>query len=214
MLSEHGALSAGERVLDIGCGTGRAAVPLAAMLGEGRYVGFDVSPAAVAACLRRLGADPRFRFAVLDVRNGDYNRGGAVEETRACFPVDDASIDLAFATSVFSHLRLETIARYLQEAARVLAPGGRFLFTAYTLEDGRTAPGDFAFKPFGAESGVIDPRSPERAIAHTRAALERVVGEAGLELLAFLPGEWRQPAAYDGEQDLWCVRRPEMDAAP
>ena len=208
LLAEHGGLVPGERVLDIGCGTGRAAVPLAEVLGEGRYVGFDVSAAAVAACRRRLGHDPRFRFERLDLRNGDYNRGGAVEEAQARFPVDDASVDLAFATSVFSHLRLETVTRYLQEAARALAPGGRFLFTAYTLEDGRIAAGAFDFRPFGAESGVIDPRSPERAIAHTKAAFERAIAEAGLELRAFLPGAWRAPAAYDGEQDLWCVAAP------
>src|SRR5579875_3517828 len=54
-LITHGGLHAGSRVLDIGCGTGRAALPLSTYLGaQASYVGFDVSLRAVGACRRRF----------------------------------------------------------------------------------------------------------------------------------------------------------------
>jgi len=63
----------------------------------------------------------------LDVRNAHYNPGGTLSPDEALFPADDASIDVAFGASIFTHL-LEPAARhYLAETARCLRPGGVLL---------------------------------------------------------------------------------------
>src|SRR5262249_30986858 len=150
-------------------------------------------------------AAPNMRFQHLDVWNGEYNARGRVREDDAVFPVADASVDLAFATSVFTHMRMPAVRRYLAEAARVLKPGGRVAFTAFALEPGRDQSEAFAFQPFDATSKVVDPVVPERAIGHDRAALEAAVADAGLRLEGFWKGAWSPPAEYDGGQDLFVA---------
>ncbi len=140
--------------------------------------------------------------------------GGAIAETALAFPAMDCEIDVALATSVFSHMRLESIRHYLDETYRVLKPGGRFMFTAFALipkrvtaiEAGKAA---LAFQPWDGGAMVVDPRSPERAIAHPQEALEAAVREAGLDLPGgVVYGGWLPPTHYAGGQDLFVAVKP------
>jgi SAM-dependent methyltransferase len=215
-LIAHAGLKPSDQVLDIGCGVGRVALPLTDFLdASGGYIGFDISRRAVAGCQRRFARTrPDFEFVWLDLRNGDYNAGGGVAETEARFPVADGGIDVAFAASVFSHVRMETIRHYLIETARVLRPGGRFLFTAYALTPARRAAIQrretwLALLPWTDTSMVMDPRSPERAIAHDAEALTEAIHAAGLRLAApWRAGGWAPPAELGGRQDVWVVEKP------
>ena len=207
-LTDHAGFSASDRVLDIGCGNGRVAAQLSPMLREhGGYVGFDISRAGIAACRRQFAGQPHMAFQHLDVWNGEYNAKGKVAEIDTVFPVADASIDLAFATSVFTHLRMPAVRRYLAEAARVLKPGGRFAFTAFALEPGREATVAFPFTRFDETSAAVDPKYPERAIGHRREVLEAAVADAGLPVGEFLRGYWAPGGEYNGGQDLFVVTK-------
>lgn len=215
-LIEHAGLTPGMRVLDIGCGTGRMAAPLLGYLAPGAgYVGFDVSRVAVAACRKRFGRQRSdFGFVHVDVRNGEYRASGAIEETALLFPAVDGEIDVAMATSVFSHMRLDSIRHYLAETYRVLKPGGRFMFTAFALTPDRVAAIEagqaaLAFQPWEGGAMVVDPRSPERAIAHPLEALEGAVREAGFNLPGgVVYGGWLPPTRYAGGQDLFVAVKP------
>ena len=215
-LVAHAGLKPSDHVLDIGCGVGRVALPLADYLDAGGgYVGFDISRRAIAGCQKRFKPTrPDFAFVWLDARNGDYNAGGAIAETEARFPCADASVDVAFAASVFSHVRMGTIARYLGEAARVLKPGGRFWFTAYALTPERRAAmarGEtrLALLPWKDGAMVMDPRSPERAIAHDAEAFTRAIEDAGLRLTApWRAGDWAPGGVLGDWQDIWVVEKP------
>jgi SAM-dependent methyltransferase len=213
LLIEHAGLERDSRVLDIGCGTGRMAAPLAAWLNRGAgYVGFDVSESAISTCRRTVGSGRRdFQFVHADIRNREYRSGGSIAETSFRFPVEDASVDLAFATSVFSHMTLESITHYLAETRRVLKPGGRFMFTAYALTPERIAAigqgqGHLAFRPWRDDAMVIDPKSPERAIAHPLPSLVEAIRQGGFELPGeVLFGSWLPPTRYGGGQDLFIA---------
>jgi SAM-dependent methyltransferase len=205
-LQDHAGLRSEDQVLDIGCGNGRVAAQLAPLLrDEGGYVGFDISRRGIEACRRQFAGQPHMRFQHLDVWNGEYNAKGRVAELDTVFPAPDESVDLAFATSVFTHMRMPAVRRYLAETARVLRPGGRLAFTAFALEPGREASDAFAFRPFDATSSVVDPRYPERAIGHRREALAEAAAEAGLRVSQFLRGYWTPVGEYDGGQDLFVV---------
>jgi SAM-dependent methyltransferase len=101
------ALVGAPRVLDVGCGEGQIA-RLARAGGARRVVGVDPTWAQVAEAARRDGG----------VR---YARAGA-----GTLPFADGAFDAVVACLVFEHIREVDVA--IAEVARVLAPGGRFLF--------------------------------------------------------------------------------------
>jgi len=95
-------------VLELGCFRGEEASKLAGF--AGRYVGIDISPAAIEQC-RSLGLPDNFAFRV-----DDANTLGTIE---------DGSIDYAFGNGVLHHLDLP---RFAPALACKLAAGGRARF--------------------------------------------------------------------------------------
>jgi SAM-dependent methyltransferase len=203
-------------ILEIGCGPGRMAEGLLDWLGEdGRYTGFDPSGAAIARAKARLGQDGRARFLHANLFNREYNPRGGDDDTDYRFPADDGAIDFVFATSVFTHMQIAGVRRYIAEAARCLRPGGAFLFTAFLLDpqskaamaSGRTT---YAFHArLDDVSATIDPKTPERAMAHERAVILDALREAGFEIDGDVhDGTWRGHAHAMAFQDLIVARKP------
>lgn len=91
-------------VLEIGCFRGEQAQALRGF--GGRYVGIDISPAAIDHC-RRLGLPREFEFRVDDANAFDS--------------IDDGSVDYAFGHGVLHHLELPRFAPALE---RKLSPRG------------------------------------------------------------------------------------------
>lgn len=107
-----GHLTAGQRVLDVGCGPGTITLDLAERVSPGEVVGIDASAEVIAQAQRAAADDGRatsvdVRFAVGDAYALD---------------ADDASFDVVHAHQVLQHLR-EPV-RALVELRRVLRPGG------------------------------------------------------------------------------------------
>lgn len=130
-------LKCNERVLDVGCGAGRLAVPLTSYLSdEGSYEGFDVVPAGIEWCTDQIASRyPNFRFQLADVHSSKYNPSGSTEAAEYTFPYEDDQFDFVFATSVFTHMWPDETHRYICEIARVLKRGGRILVTFFLLND-------------------------------------------------------------------------------
>lgn len=124
-----------ERVLDIGSGLGRMAIPLTDYLTRpNAYEGFDVVREAVDLCTHRITSRyPGFRFTWVPLHNDLYTGGGA-RASEFTFPYPDADFDFAWATSVFTHMDRNEVARYLAETRRVMRPGGRFLATFFLMD--------------------------------------------------------------------------------
>ena len=155
---------------------------------EGRYVGFDISPQAIRWCTDHFAAkNARFTFHVADIFNKEYNPRGTGRAAEYRFPCEDASIDFAFAASVFTHMLPDDVRRYLAEIHRVLKPGGRGLFTHFILNGESAAAispagGDLRFLHSLGECRTIDADVPERAIAYEEAVLRRIYAEAGMRI--------------------------------
>ncbi|MCX4702783.1 methyltransferase domain-containing protein [Streptomyces sp. NBC_01352] len=100
-------LREGDRVLDAGCGTGRALTPLRAAVGPaGVVVGIDLTPDMLQAAVQ-AGRDRDGRLLLADV---------------TALPLRSRSLDAVFGAGLISHLPHP--AENLRELARVVRPGG------------------------------------------------------------------------------------------
>src|SRR4051794_40645769 len=88
-LRELAGLTPRSRVLDVGCGIGRVARPLAGFLDGGSYTGFDVNAPAIGWCQARY--PEHFRFQLADLYNARYHPTGMARASEYRFPYDDDS---------------------------------------------------------------------------------------------------------------------------
>jgi SAM-dependent methyltransferase len=209
-----GGLRPEHRVLDIGCGPGRMAVPLTSYLApRGAYAGFDVVGEEVRWCQRAITPRfPAFTFERVDVHNARYNPAGTVRAHEFRFPYEDAAFDFAFATSVFTHMLPADVEHYLDELARVLRPGGTALLTWVLLTDesrAALASGEsrFSFAHTAGVASIDDPESPEAAVAYPETWVREQTASRGLPLRSLHPGGWCGHPAPATWQDVVVVER-------
>ncbi len=128
-----GGLKPNHRVLDVGCGIGRMAIPLTSFLSKaGSYDGFDIVPKGIEWCQQNITPrHPNFRFQLADIWNDFYNPTGKYRARAYRFPFPSRTFDFAYLTSVFTHMLPRDLECYLSEVSRVLKPGGRCLITFF-----------------------------------------------------------------------------------
>jgi len=136
-LVELGGLLPHHRVLDVGRGIGRVAVPLTGLLNsEGSYEGFDIVKTAIQWCNNRISSRvPNFRFTHIDLKNDLYNLRTNDEAKDFVFPYSDGEFDLVFLTSVFTHMVLADVENYLEQIHRVLKSGGVCFATFFVMNE-------------------------------------------------------------------------------
>jgi SAM-dependent methyltransferase len=168
-----GNLQATDRVLDVGCGIGRMAIPLTSYLSnEGEYWGFDIVKKGITWCQKRITPKySNFHFLHSDIYNKEYNPGGRIKADEYQFPFEDEYFDFVFLTSVFTHMLSRDVEHYISEISRVLKPGGRCLVTFFLLNeeaqrliDSGASPLNFQYDLHGCMS--TNKATPEEAIAY------------------------------------------------
>ena len=109
-LVEQAALRPGQRVLDIGCGTGTLVTLIKRLHPEVDVVGLDPDPEALARARRKA------QRAAVPVQ---FHQGFADE-----LPYAEAAFDRVFSSLMFHHLQRDEKEKTLREVRRVLRPGG------------------------------------------------------------------------------------------
>src|SRR5262245_39343833 len=104
----------GDRVLDVGCGTGTLAVAAKRRVGSmGTVYGIDPSPEMFSRAIKkatRAGAEVVFKEAIVEA-----------------LPCADEYFDVVLSTLMLHHLPPKVREECARETARVLKPGGRVL---------------------------------------------------------------------------------------
>jgi ubiquinone/menaquinone biosynthesis C-methylase UbiE len=107
-------LAPGERVLDVGCGTGTLAIAAKRHVGpSGAVCGIDASPEMIAQATAKAGN------AGIDVT---FERAAA-----QALPFPDAHFDVVLSSMMLHHLPRKGRQQCAREMSRVLKPGGRVL---------------------------------------------------------------------------------------
>ena len=197
-------------ILDVGCGTGLLAIASEPFLGErGKYLGIEVAKANIDFC-RAHYPEPKFEFIHLETDNAFYSPQHG--DRQRAWPVDNNSVDLTTALSVWTHFNEEDATFYLKEVSRVLKPGGKAIITFFLLDDlyhtsvdtRSSQPGKYSKMP--QDRWIFDQPSygstrcyhprwadiPEKAIGLTQEGLDLILDISGLKLIGQHTGNWKE----------------------
>lgn len=203
-----------EHVLEIGCGSGRMALPLTSYLSQrGSYTGMDITSASIQWCREHITRRyANFQFLHADLYNKRYNPGGRYHTKDYRFPFPDQNFDFIILTSVFTHLLPEDLENYLREVARLTRPNGRSLVTFFLLNDtqqqlAQEGRNDIAFKYGSGPYRIRSEDTPESAVAYNESYLREAIARCGLELTepAYY-GVWSGRAEGLSYQDILLIR--------
>lgn len=159
---EQAACGAGDRVLEIGCGTGSLLLLVKKAQPGAEAVGLDPDPAALAIAQRKA------RRAGVSIQ---LDQGFA-----DALPYPDASFDRVLSSFMYHHLSRQVKMDTLREVRRVLKPGGRFHMVDF-------APGGSSRRGFFGHLIHADRHLKDNAEDRVLAAL-RDAGLADARLLA------------------------------
>ena len=212
-----GGLREDSRVLDIGCGIGRMAVPLTQYLNPktSRYDGIDPVEGGIGWCQQTITpAYPTFAFQRLDIAHELYNPNGKISGRTLRLPFPDRHFDFVIMTSVVTHLPPAEVLVYLAEVRRVLSHGGRLFMTAFVVdriaavnEQGRRDP-RLAFRRYGESPCWFVPNQPPlSAVGFEDGFLDKALERAGLSVALKSLGHWRGTGAGHHQDFIIAKRR-------
>jgi ubiquinone/menaquinone biosynthesis C-methylase UbiE len=207
---KYGKLRSDQKVLDVGCGIGRMALPLTRYLSaQSEYYGFDPTAQSVEWCTEHIASRyPNFHFEVADLHNDVYNPLGKYNSENFRFPYPDDSFDFIFLTSVFTHLFPDAMKNYFSEISRVLGKGGRSFITYFLVNaesnaltnEGKSSL-NFRDKLEGCWTAYPD--NPEAALAFDETSIRDLYQKGPMQIEDLKYGGWcGRQSEYGGYQDF------------
>lgn len=206
-----GGLQPKDRVLDIGSGIGRMAIPMTQYLSEGSYEGFDIVPTGIDWCKKNVESKfPNFKFTLTTLSNDLYTSNGE-NASQFKFPYKDEDFNFSFLTSVFTHMQPEEVENYLREIARTLKKGGTCFATFFVLNDvserAMEASKVFYFKHDYGNYALMDDKVKSANIAFKEDYLKQMIEKAGLQWSKMYAGKWSGNQDGFDFQDIVILRK-------
>ncbi|MGH1541893.1 MAG: class I SAM-dependent methyltransferase [Arenicella sp.] len=201
-------------VLDVGCGLGRVAHTLAGWLNEGSYTGIDITESSIDWCAEHYSDYANFRFIHADLSNSHYNRPNAQDAGTYEFPIEPASMDFIWSTSLFTHMRIHQVDNYLGQMARAAKPGSIIWNTFFILDEfseplARAGIPGWGVMPHSIESGLyMTEGNPDHVIAFYLDKLLELHEKHGFDIVNVGFGGWSGRAGTnDNGQDTIVAQK-------
>jgi SAM-dependent methyltransferase len=194
LLLRHAGAAAGERVLEIGCGTGAFTVPLAHAVGaRGEVVGADISTAMLAGARKRLA-------------EAGFNNVSLVEADAQTHPFDPGRFDLI--ASRFGVMFFANPAAAFANFVAAARPGGRLCFACWGRLDENEhwlVPYRVALKHLGPPEPA-PPRAPGPMAFADADYVREFLGQAGFADVAIAREHPAMAAASPHEEADAAIR--------
>lgn len=202
-LVEELAVTAGERVLDVGCGRGAALRPLAEAAGPGgQALGIDLAPGMVSRTAADLADLPQVQVRVADA---------------AAPGLPPSSYDVVASCLVLFFL--PDPAGAVRAWADLLAPGGRLGVTTFGPQDERWKQLDALFAPYLPQAMLDARASGTRGPFASDEGLAALLGDAGLVEVRTAhrtvtasfsgPAQWVEFSWSHGQRAMWEAVPPD-----
>jgi SAM-dependent methyltransferase len=176
-------LKDGMRVVDLGCGSGR----LASALHQGAdvsYVGIDIVQPLLDYARSKA---PKYQFVL--------HRGLSI-------PQPDASADMVSAFSLFTHLLQSETFIYMEEAVRILKPGGKLVFSFLEFAE----PKHWAIFEQTRDS-ARDANGDHLNMFMERSAIDIWASKLGLAVERYLEPSWTTHVGHALGQSIAILRK-------
>lgn len=212
---ELGQLKPDHKVLDVGCGIGRMAVPLVNFISkDGEYHGFDIVKKGIDWCNKNISTKyPNFHFNHSNIFNKSYNPEGVETSSSYIFKYTNDFFDFAYLTSVFTHMIRNDVEHYIKEIYRVLKPGGNCLITFFLINEeskplisNKKATQNLIHK-IDSVSYVKDLDIPESAIGFDEKWLIQLLNTNSFIVLGKYYGSWCGRNEYKSYQDIIVIQK-------
>ncbi|WP_144283395.1 class I SAM-dependent methyltransferase [Chryseobacterium echinoideorum] len=202
VLKKYIDLKSNDHILDVGCGIGRTAVALTDVIKEGSYDGFDAVEKGIVWCNKNINnKHPHFKFKFTPIYNDLYNTFSQKAEDFT-FPYENENFDKAFLFSVFTHMQVSEIRRYLSEISRVLKMNGLCLATFFLYDESKKESGSMYFPHVFEGFKLMDDKVTAANIAISIHLLNELAANAGLKVVQIKGGYWRDDVEKEGADEF------------
>lgn len=200
-------------ILDIGCGSGRLAIPLTQVLDSGHYEGIDIFKDCINWCKDNITKNnPNFSFQHIDIKNTTYNPGGKIDASEFKFPFNDNSFDFCFATSLFTHMLPFSLINYVKEINRVIKPQKKcllnfYIFNEYSFELIKQDKTTIKFIPTSENFLIKNPENPEEVVAYKESFIKKIISDSGFIIDSLNYGSWSGQKNLESGQDFVIIHK-------
>ena len=118
-----------------------------------------------------------------------------IHQTDETFDLDDHSMDVACAYSVYTHMEHEDMYRYLLQFKRIIRPGGRFVISCLPMT---LAAAQHVFRMEAA----LDPSTRWTRVRNVTTSVDlvnEIAAMSGWTVVRWLPGDQGQAPSTSGE---------------
>lgn len=213
----EGFISSEHKVLDVGCGLGRLARPLTKYLTTGTYSGLDITKSSIDWCKNNYSEFSNFSFSFADIYSTTYNTTSSMRASQFVFPYPDECFDFVWSTSLFTHMLIDEVDRYLGQMSRVMKVGSHCWNTYLLLNEvsmgcmnGPDAMSRVKLD-FPIDGGMVrDLNNPEAQIGLFEDRIRDIHLHHGLEIIEpirYGPWSGRKEGVLSGGQDIIVARK-------